>query len=145
MVAGTSDFVSGRMLLTMLLQGGGMSATHRFFGYGVDQVQSFRVMKADGTIVVADACNENSNLFWALRGGGGGSFGIVLSMQYKLHPATKVVGLEFKPDIDCDGFDPLCILGGGEDSGKQDYFVTTWIEFLVDTLPDLDRRWSGEW
>lgn len=122
-----------------------MSGTHSNFGFGVDQVQSFRVMKADGSIVLADACT-NEDLFWALRGGGGGSFGIVLSMQYRLYPATKVVSLEFKADTECDGFNPLCdVLSGGIDANKEDGFVTQWIEFLVDTLADRDRRWGGEW
>ena len=48
-----------------------MSAIARNFGLGVDNVIQFEVVLADGRAVKADACT-NEDLFWALRGGGGG-------------------------------------------------------------------------
>jgi FAD/FMN-containing dehydrogenase len=39
--------------------------------------------------VVVDACS-NSDLFWALRGGGGGTFGVVTNVKYRLHPVTPI-------------------------------------------------------
>ena len=56
--------------------GSGLSFSHRHLGYGVDNVVSFDAVLANGTIVTADACS-NTDLFWALRGGGGGSFAVV--------------------------------------------------------------------
>ena len=53
------------------LQGGGLSALSRLYGYGVDSVLAFEVVTADAEVVMADACSH-PDLFWALRGGGGG-------------------------------------------------------------------------
>lgn len=73
------------------LQGFGESGWGtRFYGFGVDYVHQFEVVLADGRFVRADACSE-SDLFWALRGGGGGSFGVVTAVHYKLFPKTKLV------------------------------------------------------
>lgn len=65
------------------LMGSGLSLSHRHLGYGVDNVVSFDAVLADGTIVTADECT-NTDLFWALRGGGGGSFAVVTRVTYKL-------------------------------------------------------------
>lgn len=52
------------------LQGSGLSFSSRQYGLGVDQAIQFEVVLADGTLTTANAC-ENTDLFWALRGGGG--------------------------------------------------------------------------
>lgn len=52
------------------------------FGLGVDRVLQFRLITPDGEIRIANAC-QNDDLFWALRGGGGGTFGVVLEVSYK--------------------------------------------------------------
>ena len=44
-------------------------------------------MTADGDHVIANSC-RNADLFWALRGGGGGTWGVVTSVTYKTHPST---------------------------------------------------------
>src|SRR5260370_92255 len=49
------------------------------------------VVTADGKLLVANAC-QNQDLFWALRGGGGGTFGIVTRMTLRTHPAPSHVG-----------------------------------------------------
>jgi hypothetical protein len=46
---------------------------------------SVRIVVADGRAVTASA-EENSDLFWALRGGGGGSWGVITELTYKIHP-----------------------------------------------------------
>lgn len=57
------------------LQGVGLSWTSRHYGVGVDNVVDFDVVLPNGTFAQGvDACNE-PDLFWALRGGGGGTFG----------------------------------------------------------------------
>lgn len=68
-------------------QGGGHSPLSPLVGMGADQVLSIDVVTADGRFVTANE-DENSELFWALRGGGGGTFGIVTSMTIKAHPVT---------------------------------------------------------
>ena len=45
------------------------------------------IVTADGNLVVANSC-QNQDLFWALRGGGGGTWGVVTSVTYKTHPST---------------------------------------------------------
>ena len=66
-----------------LTVGGGFGYLTRRFGYTCDNVVSMEVVTAAGQVVRA-AADENAELFWALRGGGG-NFGIVTSFEYKLH------------------------------------------------------------
>ncbi|MEU2506365.1 FAD-dependent oxidoreductase [Streptomyces sp. NPDC007863] len=66
------------------LQGGGLSFMTRSLGVGCDSVRSARVVLADGRTVTASE-TENCDLFWAIRGGGGGNFGIVTSYTLKHH------------------------------------------------------------
>ncbi|KAJ5463258.1 FAD-bindingtype 2 [Penicillium sp. IBT 31633x] len=72
-------------------QGGGHSPASRDFGLAADQVLEAQVVLANGSIVTANAC-QNSDLYFALRGGGGGSYGVVTSMTLKAYPSTPVVG-----------------------------------------------------
>ena len=58
---------------------------------GVDNVLQFTIVTADGSHVIANAYN-NQDLFWALRGGGGGTWGVVTSVSYKTHPSTPLSG-----------------------------------------------------
>jgi hypothetical protein len=81
-----------------LILGGGTGWLTRRFGLSCDNVERFTLVTADSSIVRADA-KENSDLFWALRGGGG-NFGVVTEFQVKLHPLTAVVLAEgLSPDI----------------------------------------------
>jgi FAD/FMN-containing dehydrogenase len=51
-------------------QGGGHGIYTSYYGLGADQILSIQVVTADGRFITADA-NNNTDLFWALRGGGG--------------------------------------------------------------------------
>jgi len=62
--------------------GGGYGFTSRLFGLNCDFVISARLMLADGRTVVADAFT-NQDLFWAVRGGTGNNFGVLLSLEYR--------------------------------------------------------------
>ena len=87
-----------------LTLGGGIGAyLSRKYGLTCDNLVSADVVTADGERVTASA-DDNPDLFWALRGGGG-NFGIVTSFQYRLHPLTSFFGgpiffeLDAAPDV----------------------------------------------
>jgi FAD/FMN-containing dehydrogenase len=72
-----------------LTLGGGLGHLMRKFGLAVDRLRSCDVVTADGEFVVAGE-QENPELFWALRGGGG-NFGIVTSFTFELQPLGPTV------------------------------------------------------
>jgi hypothetical protein len=70
--------------------GGGVGWFGRMYGQAARRVRSVRLVTSDG--VVADVSQESApELFWALRGGGG-DFGIVVSMELELLPAAEIQG-----------------------------------------------------
>jgi hypothetical protein len=71
-----------------LVLGGGFGWLTRLHGLSCDNVEGFTLVTADGSVVRANA-KENTELFWALRGGGG-NFGVVTEFEVKLHPVTSV-------------------------------------------------------
>jgi len=73
--------------------GGGHSWTGPAYGMAADNALRFTAVLANGSAVAASAC-ENADLFWALRGGGGGSLAVVTSATYRAHaiPAGGVAG-----------------------------------------------------
>jgi FAD/FMN-containing dehydrogenase len=64
--------------------GGGMGLAARAFGLTLDNVAGLKVVTADGRIRTVTK-HSNPDLFWALRGGGGGNFGVVTQFTFKLH------------------------------------------------------------
>ncbi|MDQ1468717.1 MAG: hypothetical protein QOJ99_197 [Bryobacterales bacterium] len=71
-----------------LTLGGGMGHLSRKHGLTIDNLLSVDMVLADGSFVVASA-EENPDLFWAVRGGGG-NFGIVTSFLFEAHPVSTV-------------------------------------------------------
>ena len=119
------------------LQGGGLSWTVRKYGMGVDNVVSIRVVLANGTVVTTDACTH-PDLFWALRGGGGGTFGVVTHTHYLLHPVTNIVvcnwflqGIDYM--LEQQLYQPLIA------------FSKQWLEYWVSVAPTLHNGWGGFW
>lgn len=80
------------------MQGGGHGPAVHDFGLGADQVLEAQVVLANGDIVAASPC-QNSDLFFAIRGGGGGTYGVVISTTIKAHRTTEVAAqqLSFAP------------------------------------------------
>jgi FAD/FMN-containing dehydrogenase len=68
--------------------GGGMGWLCRKFGLSIDSLLRVEIVTPDGVLRQA-SLDENPDLFWALRGGGGG-FGVVTGMQIRLHPVSQV-------------------------------------------------------
>lgn len=72
-------------------QGGGHSALSTSFGLGADQTLEWEVVTAAGKLVTASR-TQNADLYWALSGGGGGTYGVVVSLTAKAHPDAVVSG-----------------------------------------------------
>ena len=73
-------------------QGGGHSALTSRYGMAADQTLEWEVVSANGTLVRASP-TENPDLYWALSGGGGGTYGVVYSLTsrvYEDHPVSGV-------------------------------------------------------
>jgi UDP-N-acetylenolpyruvoylglucosamine reductase len=86
----------GTVGVTGYTLGGGTGWLSRKFGYAADSVVRAEVVTADGRLVKASA-DENPDLFWALRGGGG-NFGVVTSLEFRLYPAAQLfAGMSLYP------------------------------------------------
>jgi FAD/FMN-containing dehydrogenase len=77
------------------MQGGGYGLTSRRFGINSDCVEAVTMMLADGRIVVADETRER-DLWWAVRGGTGNQFGVLLDITYKLAELPSVWSFELR-------------------------------------------------
>ncbi len=72
-----------------LCQGGGVGITTRLLGLTCDSVVDIEVVTAEGHLVHANE-REHPDLYWAIRGGGGGNFGVVTAFKFKTHPISTV-------------------------------------------------------
>lgn len=77
-------------------QGGGHSPLSSKFGMAADQALEWEVVTAKGKHLIASS-SQNADLYWALSGGGGGTYGVVVSLTVKVHPdlTTSAANLTF--------------------------------------------------
>src|ERR1700733_5065172 len=74
-----------------LIQGGGFGSHSKRFGTAAASLLEAEVVTADGKIQIANAC-VNPDLFWALKGGGGGTFGVVSKLTVRTHDLPEYFG-----------------------------------------------------
>ncbi len=91
--------VCGDVCVAGYMQGGGYGLTTRKFGMNCDCVLDMLVMLADGRIVQAND-QVNADLFWAMRGGTGNNFGILLQATYQLHDLPPLWGYGLRWTMD---------------------------------------------
>jgi FAD/FMN-containing dehydrogenase len=88
-------YVQGGGCLTVgvagLVQAGGFGSHSKQFGTAAASLLEAEVVTADGAARIANAC-RNADLFWALKGGGGGSFGVVTRLTLRTHDLPSRVG-----------------------------------------------------
>ena len=85
----TTGGVVGTTGIAGLTLGGGLGWLMPKYGLALDNLRAAEMVMADGSVVRA-AADENADLFWAIRGGGG-NFGIAASLEYALHPVGPTI------------------------------------------------------
>ncbi len=103
--------------------GGGWGLSCRYLGLGCDSLEELELVNYEGEVVKASRiCN--ADLFWACQGAGGGNFGVVVLMKFRLPPKVKKVTL-----IEID----YLHVNGKE----QEAFLQTWQQWLKDADPKV--------
>ncbi|KAJ5612346.1 hypothetical protein N7510_005540 [Penicillium lagena] len=112
------------------IQGGGHSPFGTWKGMASDNALEFEVVTANGSIVTANDY-QNQDLFWALRGGGGGTFGVVTSVTVRTFPEVPVVATYLNVSTTLgnphfwDGFREFhAALPALNDAGASGYYFT---------------------
>ena len=101
-------------------QGGGHGPLSSRFGLAADQVLEWKVVSGTGELLIASP-SQNSDLYWALSGGGGGTYGVVLSLTVRIYPDQPTTG---------------CILTFNNTGISQDIFFGA-VEVFIGNLPAI--------
>ena len=102
--------------------GGGFGSFSKRFGSGAAGVLELTVVLANGKVVTANAY-QHPDLYWALKGGGGGTFGVVTHMTYLAHPEPTISGWIGGP-----------ITANSDDAYRE--LLQRYVEFAGSTLSD---------
>lgn len=104
-----------------LALGGGIGLLVRQFGLTCDSVKSITLLNADADIIEVNA-SHHSDLFWALRGGGNGSYGIVLGWTFKMYHIPEASYYELSWEFDPQLVSPI---------------MHAWQKWVEDLPPDI--------
>ncbi|RPD52974.1 FAD-binding domain-containing protein [Lentinus tigrinus ALCF2SS1-7] len=106
------------------LQGGGHSALANVFGLAVDRALEAKIVTPDGRYLTASAC-QNADLFFAIRGGGGGTFGVLMEATMRALPQMSF---------------PAVFVG----LNATEKIEKEWMEFIVaHSLQWAETGWGG--
>ncbi|KPU42692.1 putative FAD-linked oxidoreductase YvdP [Oxobacter pfennigii] len=109
--------------LSGYVTGGGWGLSCRYLGLGCDSLEEIELVNYKGCLVKANR-RCNADLFWACRGAGGGNFGVIVSMKFRLpHKVEKVTLIE----INYRHVTPK----------EQEEFLETWQRWLEDADPRI--------
>ncbi|KAI1455763.1 hypothetical protein F4805DRAFT_434791 [Annulohypoxylon moriforme] len=111
-------------------QGGGHSTLGATYGMAADQVLEWEVVTATGQHLTVSSTTENSDLFWALSGGGAANYAVVISMTVKIYPDGPVAGGTFS----FVNTDEMAFWAA----------VSAWINhtLFLDKIPSFNTGWS---
>ncbi|RAH51121.1 FAD-binding domain-containing protein [Aspergillus brunneoviolaceus CBS 621.78] len=133
MVTGTCSSVAAS---GGFVQGGGLGFLGPAYGIGSDNVLEFEVVTAEGDLVVANEY-QNEDLFWALRGGGGGTFGVVVRTTIRTYPDVPAVHFLLTANLPRQQ-------NGTTGSGDQAIWaITAELTNLLPALKRLDNKTSA--
>lgn len=120
--------------------GGGLGWYGRKYGLAANSVIGVELVTADGEVVRADA-RTNPDLFWAIRGGGGGNFGIVTALEIQLFPIADAYGGMMLWDI--SRADEVVRVWAAWTADAPDEVTTALRVMRFPPLPDLPPFLSG--
>ncbi|RSL42419.1 hypothetical protein CEP53_012205 [Fusarium sp. AF-6] len=133
--------------------GGGHGYLTSEFGMGADSIIQAVVVTADGKVLTTNEC-QNADLLWAIRGGGGGTFGVITELTVKAHPmpqaTTLLLNVEKKTNCTSCWWDLMAelhaLLPGLKRQGLQGYYTIggapSWIS-VFDALPTEGSAGGG--
>jgi len=122
--------------------GGGEGSLTPKLGYGCDSITRIEVVTADGQVRVASA-QENTDLFWAMRGAGA-NFGVATSLEFTLHPVETVLSGHLKYPLR-QAKRILRFLAEYAPTIPNELFLTAAVlPYPGDRMLDIAVVWSGE-
>ena len=108
--------------------GGGWGLSSRKFGLGCDSLLEVQLINYKGELIVANSM-VNCDLFWAIKGSGGGNYGVFVSLKFKLPQQVSSVTL-----FDIKYYN-ICL-------NEQKLFFKTWQSWIKTTSNDINARTS---
>ncbi|CAJ2504285.1 Uu.00g116790.m01.CDS01 [Anthostomella pinea] len=114
-------------------QGGGVGDFTTLYGLMVDNAVEFEVVTADGKVRIINECVD-PDLFWAMRGGGGGTFAVLTKYRVQLHPVLPIHTYTLKANFSAESNGLRSILTAHAENqlAWSQELVTGSVDYLVD-------------